>query len=42
MKKDPPRAAFFEADGSAWELEAVERIAYYLGASLPEGVTVLR
>lgn len=33
--------ALFEADGGAWKLEAIQAIAAYLKAELPEGFTVL-
>jgi hypothetical protein len=32
-----PTAALFEADGGAWKLEAIERIASYLRARVPAG-----
>lgn len=36
-----PMAALFEADGGAWKLEAIQRIATYLRAALPADITVL-
>jgi hypothetical protein len=36
-----PEVGLFEADGGAWRIVAVERIALWLRTSLPEGVAVL-
>lgn len=36
-----PEVALFEADGGAWELESVERIAEFLSSNLPDGWVVL-
>lgn len=36
-----PRCALFEADGGAWELDAVERVASWLTAAIPE-IPILR
>lgn len=35
-EKTPPSLALFEADGGAWELEAIQRVAAYLREKLPE------
>lgn len=39
--KDGPSAALFEADGGAWQIEAVKRIQAYLQDRLPEDVLVI-
>lgn len=36
-----PTCALFEADGGAWKLEAVQRIASYLRKALPKGTVVI-
>ncbi len=36
-----PVAALFEADGGAWKVGAIQEIATYLRANLPDGVTVI-
>lgn len=36
-----PTCALFEADGGAWKLEAIQRVASYLRKSLPEGTVVI-
>lgn len=36
-----PACALFEADGGAWQLEAVQNIKGWLMDNLPEGVTIL-
>jgi hypothetical protein len=38
---DAPQCALFEADGGAWELQAVASVKAWLEENLPDGVTIL-
>lgn len=40
-QNDMPTCALFEADGGAWELEAIKNIKVWLEANLPEGTIIL-
>lgn len=40
-RENRPGAALFEADGGAWQLDAIKRIRDWLRTKLPETVTIL-